>query len=129
MAVTLAHSVRHGRRHTIITISEVNVAAATEIEVTGIPFDVGQMTHQQTTLGAGTATTLEPGAGKVTGYSPSTQDEVFQVDSTDAAAHFNDGTVAKFSGLLGKLWVKPQPDAGADNTVDMVITLVEGHQA
>lgn len=117
-----------GRQTITWNLSGTAVDTTTEVELP-IPWSAGTVTHQQatlTSLGSGTATTINPGGGKVSGWSVSDQGEAFLAATT--AAHVNEGDNARFSGAVGSIFWNANVDSGSDGTVEALVTIEEGHK-
>ena len=78
--------------------------------------------------GAGSASTLAPKAGLVSGWSASSQNEVF---TRSAAAHHNDQDVVRYTAKDGKLYLNSLLGGGAlapaTHVVHTRITIRAGH--
>lgn len=127
MAVTYKTTTNGGRRHTVYTINETAVAAATEVELLA-DFPIGQITHLEAQLTGGSGTTLDPRAGRVTAFAASSLDQIFVWGTP--AAYINDGTVVKYASLTdGRIYLNFGVDSGSDNVVAARVTVIEGQQA
>ena len=130
--ITSVTRVISGRRHIRLVISETEAAAASEWswgDSSGEDLPaIGTITLYQSTLTAGTATTIAPRLGKATGWSDDSQDAV--TGPPTAAAYHQDQTIVRFSHdgtARPALYGQSVPDAGADNTISTIIDIVEGH--
>ena len=87
---------------------------------------VGTVTLFTATVISGTGPgTIAPKAGLVTGWSASTQNEVF---TRSAAAHHNDQDVVRYTAKDGKLYVRSVcSNTTADHVVHTRITIRAGH--
>lgn len=114
-----------GRRHYIVTISESDASATDEWSVDGLP-NIGTILLYQATLESGTGTTIQPKLGKVTGWTQATQDDI--TEQASAAAHVKDQTPVRYVLEAGhQLFGISTVDAGADNVVETVLVIAEGH--
>ena len=100
-----------------------SVAAATEIEI-----DIGRecyvrIVRLRMKRSAGTAANFSPGIGIVTGWTVNTVDQVWASASGAVGALYDEARTDRWckTDVNGKLWLRPIPDAGADNTFSWVL--------
>lgn len=100
-----------------------SVAAATEIEI-----DIGRecyvrIVRLRMKRSAGTAATFSPGIGVATGWSTNTVDQVWASGAGAVAALYDEARTDRWckTDVNGKLWLRPIPDIGADNTFSWVL--------
>lgn len=117
-----------GRRQWEFTITGTSIGPSDEVELP-IDWSIGKTTHQQVTCSDGSATTCRPGAGKVSGWTPNTNDEAWLTDASIAGLYINDSSEAKFAGAPSRLYWNANVDGAADNTINATVTIMEGHQA
>ena len=117
-----------GRRHYIVTITETDAAASSEVELldgstpeTELP-QIGTVMHCKTTLTAGTGTTVDPKLGTATGWTIDTQDAIWANGA--AAAHINAKPLTHYNGSL--FWSPVPNDATADHAISTELWIVEG---
>ena len=122
-AITRTDDTRGTDGYVVFEVAETEAGAATEYILDLVPTE-GTITLFTATLTSGTGTTIAPKAGLATGWSASTQDEVF---TRSAAAHHNAQDVVRYTALNGKLYIRSVCDAGSDNAVSTRITIRAGH--
>ena len=116
----------------IYEIVETNAAAASEY-VLGLdrPIPkVGTITLLTATWisGSNSDAKIAPKGGLVSGWSTSSQNEVFVTADDAKAAHINDQTAIRYSAKDGKLYIQSAVTEGAtDNVIHTRITIRAGH--
>lgn len=118
-------TVERGRRHVTITVRETEAATGSEFSIPGLP-PKGKIVSYKSTLTAGTGTTINPRLGLATGFVDDTQDHLATNSTT--AGHINDQVQLRYQTAdeAGELFINSSVDAGADNTIDTEIMVVEG---
>lgn len=107
-----------------VKVSETDVAAATEYEVTGLPYN-GRIVSFLSVLTGGAAATIQPVIGTASGFNLNSINHI--ASQSAAAAYINDATVVPYAFLAdGKLYIRSTPNTGADNGVSTFILIVEG---
>lgn len=123
-----------GRRHIHLEIVEADLGTTDEWSWGNAAGEdlpkKGTITHFQSTLATATSTgtTIQPRIGNETGHANDTQGEVTRQAS--AAAHINDQGLVRYTipdGQRPAFFVRTTPDAGSDNDVTTIMTIVEGH--
>jgi len=109
----------------IYEIVETDAAPASEYVLENVPV-VGTITLLTVTQISGSGSEIFPAAGLVTGWSASSQNEVFATDSSLSVIHINDQTAVRYSAKDGKLYVQSGIDSGT-NVIHTRITIRAGH--
>ena len=107
----------------LITYTETEVAAASEASVSGVP-PIGRIVSFKATKTAGSAATIAPEAGNSSGYSDSSQAEIFS--GPTAAAHIHETQVIPYSAPTGIIYIRATPASATDNAVATEIMILEG---
>lgn len=140
---------KSGKRHLYLRIAETGAGTSSEWKTSGgsgltvlnergvaespeIPRS-GTITLVQSTLGNGTGTTIQPAFGKEASFN--TDDQTVIAETGSAAAFVHEQSPARYSFdpdatddeviLFGRSAV----DAGSDNVIETLLTIVEGHVA
>ena len=111
----------NGRYH--VAIAGTSVAAATEVEITGLPV-YGRIMLLRESLVSGTGTTIDPVLGTAT--NPATS---VLVENDAAAASVvlqAAGGPVPYYASGGSLFYRAVPDAGSDNVTSGEILILEG---
>jgi hypothetical protein len=126
------NTVRQSRVY-VVTISETDVGAADNVPIIDTAADnspehripkIGTVVMVRSTLTPGTATTINPAIGTAAGWTVGTQADVWA--NGVAAGHIDVNPLKTYSG--GELHWRSVADAGADNTVDTELWIVEGFE-
>jgi len=131
-SVAVTHSRRpiDGRMSWQIVVTETECAATSEWDVApgdcgGYPLPAtGTITAYDAVKSAGTAATLQPILSGTT--APASTQSNYVGAQTAAAASVHDRSSTRYQGLT-TLYGRSRPDAGADNAITTMITIVEGH--
>ena len=114
-----------GRVNRVYVIAETGSKNTDEFEIKDVP-KLFTITSYKATLTAGTGTTIQPKGGTATGWTVSTQEDLFLQSS--AAAHINDNTPVRGYTSTGSIFIVSAPNnAATDHAITTEITIVEGH--
>jgi hypothetical protein len=102
--------------------TDTEAAAGSEAAIPNLPKS-GTIKRYTATLVGGTASTINPSIGPTAGYSASSQQQVM---AAPGAAAFIDVTGPFYFNSDEGLFVRSNPDAGTDNTVDHQLLIVPG---
>lgn len=125
-AVTIKSFIIDGRAGWHVIYTETEVAAASTATITGLP-EYGTITLLRVAAAKVTAATVQPAFGRTVGWTLTTSvDHAGQVAA--AAATINDSTGLRYSDLVdGTLYVRTTPNAGADTSTTVEMTIMDGH--
>jgi hypothetical protein len=114
-----------GRNHFRWTISEAEAASGSEFKISDAP-PTGTLILYQSTLTAGTGTTINPIVGRVASFTANTQNHMGTNSST--SVHINDGSNLRYAGLVaGEIFIRSTVNSAvADHTILTEIEIIEG---
>ena len=125
---TVVETVRNGRRHVLVTLSETEAASGSEAIVDGVPI-TGTIVGYRATRSAGTGATIDPIAGRAAAFVAAGQDFIGQ--NGTAAAYVDPismtGLPWRYYSATGKLFVRSTAsNAAADHTITTEILILDG---
>jgi len=118
------------RRHYLLELNETDGAAASQAEIKqssdyGELPRIGTIVSVKATKTTGAAATLDPRAGRTTGWADSTNDAIYANGA--AAAHIDSSPGSTFALVDGQsIFWKSTPDSGTNNVIATEILIVEG---
>jgi len=106
-----------------VSIAGASVAAATEVEITGLPTH-GRILLLREALVSGSGTTIDPVLGTAT--NPATSALVENDTAASAVVLQSNGGPVHYYSATGSLFYRSVPDSGADNVTAAEILVLEG---